>query len=438
MILPPFFGFIYRREKKELEQILFSYLTMDVMTYTPPTEKINLSYLVADVMCYTLRTPQINLSYLTTDILCYSKIAYNDLNQISYLVCDVLTYELPPSAPGPIEYILSREKDSLGIFSWTPPYNGKSSITDYAIEYTVDNGFTWTPYYDGINSTTGLSIPITNNIPYSIKIAAVNAIGTGLFTQSSTIIPSGGIDNDCDLLFFADMNQSDRNQITEYSCNTKTIETVTEGVYYTNDGGAGSWFYTGEIDYDWNSNIYETYPHMRITSLSSDTWSLNDNFTISIWIKPLSINDNLYKTIISAYSQEEYINTNSWKLYQYNNNIYFSINESIIVSATNLSLATNTYTHIAVCRSQNYISLFINGIEKNEAYYNSNITIDSNHMIIGASHDPYYYLESFTGRGFVTQGFKGYIDDVIVSKSCFYRKNFVPIKKSTIIDCTNC
>ena len=438
MILPPFFGFIYRREQRELQQILFSYLTMDVMTYTPPTEKINLSYLVADAMCYTLRTPRINLSYLTADILCYSKIAHNDLNQISYLVCDVLTYELPPSAPGPIEYILSREKDSLGIFSWTPPYNGKSPIIDYILEYTTDSGLSWTPYYDGINTTTGVSIPITNNIPYSIRIAAVNEVGTGLFAQSDTIISSGGIDNDCDLLFFADMNQSDRNQIAEYSCNTKSIATVTEGLSYSNDGGAGSWLYTGEPDYDWDSYVYETYPHMRAVSTSNNTWSLSGDFTISVWIKPLSINDGIYKTIISSYSEDGASNTDSWKLYQYNNNIYFNINETQVVSATGLSLATNAYTNISVCRSQNYISLFIDGIETKETYYNNNINIYSNYMIIGASHTSYYGLDSFTGRGYTTEGFKGYIDDVIVSKSCFYRKNFVPIKKSSIINCTNC
>lgn len=436
MILPPFFGFINKRDTSELEQILCSYLAADTLSYTTATEKINLTYLAADAISYTNKKPIINLSYLSSDALAYTP--PKEYSYLSYIAADVLVYNLPPTAPGPIEYIFAREKDSLGIFKWPKPFDGKSPITDYLVEYSDDFGTSWNTYYDGTSTNTGLNIFITNNVPYQIRVAAINNIGTGLFTASDVIIPSGGVDNDKDLLFFADMDQTDRNQINEYSCDTKEILTITDPPYIEPNISDGSWYFSGDISFDSESSISETYPHMRISnpdSLNNTTWSLSENFTISVWFKPNSIADSQNRTLLSSCS-EYGGNNNVWKLYHNNQNIYFNINGENILSSSP-ALATNSYNNITICRSRNYISLFFNGIEQQEIYYPNNIIINNPYLIIGALHSTAYNFDNVYTRGYVTEGFSGYIDDIIVSRSAFYRKNFTVVKKSQFdIDCT--
>lgn len=435
MILPPFFGFINKRDTSELEKILLSYLSIDAVSYTIPTEKINLSYLVTDVVSYNKKSATINLTYMAGDTLTY-QIPKSE-SRISYIAADVLVYSLPPTVPGLIEYILSREKDSLGIFKWSKPFDGKSPIIDYLIEYSINNGASWDTYYDGISINTGLSISIQNNIPYQIRVAAINSVGTGLFTISDVIIPSGGVDNDKDLLFFADMNQGDRNQLVDYSCIQHKIDTIElpNENYNISDG---SWYFSGDESYSEVSTIDVTYSHMRAYDqygLSDTLWSLSGNFTISAWFKPDSIGGYLNRTILSSCSTYG-SNDNYWQLYHNNQNIYFNINGQNVLSASP-PLATNTYNNITICRSKNYISLFFNGLEQQEIYYPNNIIIYNPYLIIGALHSPYYNFDNLYSRGYVTEGFRGYIDDIIISRSAFYRKNFAVVKKSPLdIDCT--
>lgn len=436
MILPPFFGFINKRDTSELEQILLSYLSIDAISYNIPTEKINLTYLAADAISYNRKLPTINLTYVASDALSYNSPKQENL--ISYIAADVLVYNLPPTPPGLIEYIFARERDSLGIFKWPKPFDGKSPITDYLVEYSDDSGASWNTYYDGTSINTGLNIAITNNVPYQIRVAAINNIGTGLFTTSDIIIPSGGVDNDYDLLFFADMDQADRNQINQYSCNSASILVITDPPYIEPNISDGSWYFSGDTSFDSESSISATYPHMRISdpnSLSNTIWSLTGDFTISVWIKPDFINENINRTIISSCS-EYGTNENLWKLYHNNQNIYFNIN-GINIASGSPALATNTYNNITICKSKNYISLFFDGIEQQEIYYPNNIIINNPYLIVGAMHNPSYNFDNVYTRGYVTEGFRGYIDDIIVSKSAFYRKNFIVSKKSPQdIDCS--
>jgi hypothetical protein len=556
MILPPFFGLLYKRSERDLEQLIQTYLTADVCTYTLPTPRINVTYLVSDILTYNQALPVINITYKTADVLSYT--IPKKLCNISYLVCDVLTYELPPTVPDAIPFINIREKDSLGIVQWGEPFSGKSAIQNYFIQYRSMSDPSWVTYslisppvvsfthsnnsntediiipgelgfnrseyggaiynsqienswngdtpantvwnndgwsnlnnyksrgYVGLaqllnyqignyivgselimkhipsdrywkikfNSWTraggggGFSYtrqeiisqartirqPLLNNETYIFRIAAINAVGTGLFLESNSITPSGGTDNNCDLLFFANMDQSDRNQITDFSCRPKNIDTVTNNVTFDNGDGAftNSWYYNGVLD---TSESPSTYPHMRV-SRGTDNWSISGNFTISLWIKPDSVNSNTNRTIISSASTSGA--QNNWKLYHYNENIYFSVNNTNVLGATNLYIPTNTYTNIAICRSNNYLSIFVDGIEKYEIYYTQNINIQSDYLIIGANHDRNYNLNVGNGRGYTTEGFAGNIDEVVISKSCFYRGNFTPAAKSVIIDCTGC
>lgn len=438
MILPPFFGLLNKYNESEVYQLIQTYLALDVATYTIPTQRLDLTYSTLDIFTYSRIEPAVFLTYNTLDVLTFDTLKRN-ASYVSYSTCDVLCYELPPTEPGAIDAVIGRDKDSLGIFSWARPIS-KIPILDYIIEYKSTGELNWILYSDGINTNTSIEIPLTNGTGYQVRVSAINNLGTGLPIISNVVIPSGGIDLDCDLIFFADMDQSDRNQLSDYSCRTKEILTVTNNVTFDNGDGAygSSWYYDGDID--WSDYPY-TYPHMQITKCCDDDWSLVGNFTISLWIKPANINSFQNRTILSSFSEYgfngNYDNYNNWKLYQFNQNIYFSINDTNILQATGI-LQTSQYSNIVICRSNNYLSLFIDGNEINSIYYPNNIIINSNFLIIGACHDYYYDFNSSNGRGYTSEGFFGNIDEVILSKSCFYRSNFVPSEKLTIIDCDGC
>ena len=437
MILPPFFGLLNKQSNTDIIKLVNSYLAADVATYVIPTELIKVTYTTLDILAYSIPPRNILVTYNTVDVLSYISQPQNTI-RLSYSVMDVLTYELPPTPPKPIAFIFSREKDSIGVFSWNPPNSGKKPLIDYIIEYKNTGELSWTRLSDGVNLSTGINVSLTNNIGHQIRVAATNILGTGDFTESSVVIPSGGSDQDCNLIFFADMNQGDRNQLTDYSCRPKQIDTVTNNIAFDDGDGAynSSWYYDGNID---SVETPETYPHMRITKCCNDNWSLSGTFTLSAWIKPASINSSVNRTILSSASESGInSNYNNWRLYHFNQNIYFDVNGATVLSATGLSIPTNNYTHISVCRSKDYLSLFVNGIEYSETYYNNQININSNYLIIGAFHDTNYNYNSSNGRGYTTEGFAGNIDEIIISRSAFYRGNFTPSNRSTTLDCFGC
>src|SRR5690606_19892586 len=77
--------------------------------------------------------------------------------------------------------------------AWAAPENsGGTAITDYIIQYTLDDGLTWTTVVDGVAAVTTAKITgLTNNVPYRLRVAAINTGGTGAFsTPTSTVVPT--------------------------------------------------------------------------------------------------------------------------------------------------------------------------------------------------------------------------------------------------------
>ena len=70
------------------------------------------------------------------------------------------------------------------------PNDGGSTITSY--EYQVDSGSPVTVAFDGYNYQTITISGLTNGTSYSVKVRAVNAIGTGSWSAPSSGTPSAG------------------------------------------------------------------------------------------------------------------------------------------------------------------------------------------------------------------------------------------------------
>lgn len=448
MILPPFYGFSTKYAEKYIYHVIHDYLSADILTYTDPTLKTIVSYLNADILTYnSVLSEKVYHSYLVNDILCYN-LESNRTSPLSYLTCDVLCYELPPSEPKTISSVFARDKDSLGVLSWTEPDNGKSTITDYIIQYKQTGDISWITYSDGVGSAISGTVPLTNNNTYHFQVAAVNNIGTGEFTLSNSIIPSGGVDNDCDLIMYTNLDSTDRNFILITGC--YGIDTIYATDYVaTGVLGSGAfsnyWQFPGTLTTLTNNPHigFTTFPHMHVVQKESSSWSLNGNFTLSLWFKPNSGSPTSPQTLLSCSSESG--NNHSWKIYHHANKIAFATgnkgNLFDIVIATGLSVSTSSFTHIAVSRSNNYISCFINGIEKDEQYHNASLVLNSDYLIIGAyPRTDGYDFSSSDGWGLTTEGFSGGLDEIIVSKSPFYRGSFnIPTSaRDTILDCGNC
>ena len=80
--------------------------------------------------------------------------------------------------------------------SWTQPSdNGGSAVTSYVVDYSSDAGETWTtspePDPPGANwDRQRLITELVNGAAYLVRAAAVNAAGTGNFSDTLSLTAS--------------------------------------------------------------------------------------------------------------------------------------------------------------------------------------------------------------------------------------------------------
>jgi hypothetical protein len=81
--------------------------------------------------------------------------------------------------------------DSSITLSWTAPaVNGGSAITDYVVQYAQSGTTNWQTYSDATSTATSVTLlNLTNGVSYQLRVAAVNAVGTGSFaTLAGTVL----------------------------------------------------------------------------------------------------------------------------------------------------------------------------------------------------------------------------------------------------------
>lgn len=93
-----------------------------------------------------------------------------------------------PNAPTGLTGTFGNASVSL---TWTAPVdNGGSALTDYITQYSSD-GTNWTTHPDGTVSATASSsvTGLTNYATYYFRVAAVNAVGTGAYSSTISVVP---------------------------------------------------------------------------------------------------------------------------------------------------------------------------------------------------------------------------------------------------------
>jgi len=105
----------------------------------------------------------------------------------------------PRSAPSAPTALVVTPGNGLLSVTWSAPANGGAVITDYTIQYSTNSGSSWTTFSDGLSPSTLVTIgSLTNGTGYLVRVAAVNAAGTGTWavTGSATTprtVPSAPI-----------------------------------------------------------------------------------------------------------------------------------------------------------------------------------------------------------------------------------------------------
>jgi len=504
MILPPFFGINSPYDEDFIKEIILTYLSNDLLTFREPKPTVSVSYLNADVAVYESAVPGVSVSFLGMEALSLPSLS-NEMS-IGYHSVDICTYDPPPLPPEISLFLTSIMGDSEIELSWSTPYNNRCDITEYILQYTdcflsniLDedqnnivtentNTMICEQYRDNCNyqeydyqkilienkdrltanellfmTEQSSGIPPTinsitvkdlvNGQPHIFRIAATNCVGTGEFSTTGILTPLATYHEYCDIKLFLQPNDlTDIQQaLRDYSCREKDVNYLA-GVSLSNTSqfGAGSLYFNGQYDFPPSP---ATYSHLRIdnnSGVTGDDWSIDNDFTIELWIKP--DNSSSSDTIMSVYSQRDaesnILNNNYWKITRTNNSVIFniqkndgSVSDSLTLTAAEVSLPTDSFTHIAISRFYEVTRLYINGQLKDKKISNIDVYIDSQFLIVGANQgDSYDISDTFgIGRGAVSNPFIGHIDDIMISSSSRYAKSsFTPDKYTVVADCDNC
>ena len=518
MILPPFFGANSVYDEDDVKNVDVDYLAADIFTFIDPQAAASLTYFVADVAAFDTPKSLSSLTYLSIDALSLPELEVGV--DATYEAVDICTYDPPPEPPLLTNFLSTLVGDTEIEFSWDTPYDNRCPITEYILQYsdcflsksltengdniTSENGdiiildnyrtnCTFQEYdrrkvlienKDRLKANTQLFITeqssgigtlnsilvqdLVNDQPHIFRIAAVNCAGTGEFSTTGILTPIGPSHTYCDIKLFMQPNSTTTpaDSLVDHSCREKTInEMANVQVSTQSKFGLGSLYFNGVYD---ALPTPGTYPHLQInhnSGTTGDDWSLLEDFTIEMWVRPSSSTHS--DTLISAYTQSDDPeggmdeNSNYWRLFRTSTVLTFRAIVSELTDETdeygapiynygtlNLNytgvLPTGEYTNIAISRFNNTARLYINGDLKDKKEFDKNVSITgAGYLIVGGNQGPIYDVsDTFgIGRGAIQAGseYVGYIDDIMISDSArFARTNFVPEKYSNPADCNDC
>lgn len=133
---------------------------------------------------YLLSFPNKESSILTTLAVGEVNTTPAEVSRYLSTIADLLT-----TVPGaPIGLIATELNEHVSI-EFTPGLDGGSPITNY--EYSLDDGATFTAFSPSVLTSPVLISNLTNDVAYTIRLRAVNALGAGQASASVTATPTG-------------------------------------------------------------------------------------------------------------------------------------------------------------------------------------------------------------------------------------------------------
>jgi subtilisin family serine protease len=99
---------------------------------------------------------------------------------------------VPATTPGRPSGVAATGVDEAVELSWSPPANtGGSPLTEYRVQYRPAGTSAWFEAPGGPFTSPAATIPgLTNGTTYEFRVAAVNAVGSGAFTDPVAAVPA--------------------------------------------------------------------------------------------------------------------------------------------------------------------------------------------------------------------------------------------------------
>ena len=95
-----------------------------------------------------------------------------------------------PRPPSSVSAIVNNTNVTV---TWSA-VSATSPVTDYIVEYSVNNSGTWQVWADGVSTSTSATLTnLTPDVPVSIRIKAVNAIGVSPASVAVTVTPRAAL-----------------------------------------------------------------------------------------------------------------------------------------------------------------------------------------------------------------------------------------------------
>ena len=153
---------------------------------------------------------------------------------------------------------------------------------------------------------------------------------------------------------------------------------------------------------------------LSVTPSANFAYGLGD-FTVEMWVRPTDYNSwRLLWAQTGSYNSRAY-----WYflfyLDRFSGQLAIQMNPFYTLHPT--AVALNVWSHVAVVRRSNIVTLYVNGVGASSFFGNSNLTDQTVRPTIGN----YSILYQASG-----QDYQGYLTNVRVAKSAIYSANFTP------------
>jgi hypothetical protein len=110
---------------------------------------------------------------------------------------NIVSFDNTPSVPAKVSGVTCLVSSAIVYLSWTAPATGGSVITDYKVEYKLNSEpTTWTTFSDGVSTAVTATVTgLTNSSLYDFRVSAINAVGTGVESDTASATPLAMMSN---------------------------------------------------------------------------------------------------------------------------------------------------------------------------------------------------------------------------------------------------
>jgi hypothetical protein len=267
--------------------------------------------------------------------------------------------------------------------SWTAPTGviSQAPVEDYVVQYSGNSGSTWTTFSDGASTTTSATVTgLTNGTAYTFRVAAVNGVGTGSYSASSSAVTPNSVPTDPDFASVTLLLRADgANASTAFTDSSSGGRAVTANgdaqisTALSKFGGASGRFQT-------------TGDYLQLTHGTSFG---TGNFTIETWLNSAwSRNDNVIFEFRGAVNFSCWVNAGGsvW----------------VLTPATSFgqrgTIAANQWAHFALVRDSGTMRLYLDGVQVWSGSDSGTIDTSGN-LFIGRAFDalrnPEFYFDDY-------------------------------------------